>query len=86
MYLSAGAATGSSGSAGKLDHQALGAPADGARDVQRRGAGRAARQHERAQRLQLAVQRVDLVLEALDLGIADAQAARALPLCRARAW
>ena len=59
---------------GQFDHQALGAPAHGARDVQRGGAGRSARQHEGAQRRQLGVQRIDLVLEALDLGIADAQA------------
>ena len=39
MYFSAGAPTGSSGSAGKLDHEALGPPAHGARHVQRRGAG-----------------------------------------------
>ena len=42
--------------------------------MQRRGGRRAARQHEGAQGRQLGVQLVDLVLQALDLGLADAQA------------
>ena len=73
MYLSAGALDGLVGLAGELDHAALGAPANGARHVQRRRRGRAARQHEGAQRLELGVHRVDLVLEPLDLCIAHAQ-------------
>ena len=66
--LMAGALTGSLGWAGKLDDQALGAPADGARHVQGRGRRRAARQDEGSQRLQLARSaRRSRVLEPRDL-------------------
>ena len=57
----------------KLDHQAFGAPRDGARHVQRRRRRRAAGQHERPQRLQLRVHLVDLLLEALHLRVRHPQ-------------
>ena len=47
------------------DHQPLGAPADGAGEMQVGRGRRAARQHERAQRRQLVIQRVDLAARAI---------------------
>ena len=47
----------------------LRAPADRARDVQRRGRGRAARQHEARERRELGFERVDPALELVDVGL-----------------
>ena len=72
----------SSPGVGELDDQALGAPADGAREMQIGGGRRAARQHEGAQRRELGVERVDLVLRAASPARLDGEplAARALAL------
>ena len=55
-------------------HVALGPAGDGAGEMQVRGGGAAARQHEGIERRQFFVHAVDLVLQALDLRIDDAQA------------
>ena len=52
----------------ELHAAALGAPAYRARDVQRRGRGRAARQHEARERRELGLERVDPALELVDVG------------------
>jgi hypothetical protein len=49
------------------DHGSLRPPADCARLMQRGGRRRAARQHERTKRMKLRVERVDGVLERLNL-------------------
>ena len=59
---------------GERCHAPLGAPADDARLVQRRRRARPARQHERAQRREVGVERIDLAFEPLDLARRDAQA------------
>src|SRR5262245_21275038 len=51
----------------KLNDHALGAPADGAREMQVSRRGRAASEHEGAQRLKLGVECIDLVFETLHL-------------------
>ena len=65
---------------GKRDHQALGAAADRAREMQIGGGGTAAGQHERAQRGETGVELVDLAFEPVDLRLGDGEprAARAL--------
>src|SRR5665213_1543104 len=57
---------------GQRREQALGAAHDCAAEMERRGEGRAARQHEVSQRLQPLFQRVDLAFEPRHLGGADA--------------
>src|SRR5207253_7425751 len=47
---------------------------NGAREMQRRRAGRAAGQHERTQRREARIERVDLLLQARDLTVDDREA------------
>src|SRR6476646_9864 len=60
---------------GKRHHEPLGAARYCAREMQKACRRRAARKHEGAQRLKLAVQSVDLALQPLDLRVAHRQAA-----------
>ena len=55
--------SGTAASLRQVHHAPLGAAADGAGEVERRGLGRAGRQHERAERRQLLVRRIDGPLE-----------------------
>ena len=55
------------------DHAALGAAADGARDVQRGAGRRAAGENEAAQRRQLGLEPIDQLLEPDDVVVADAR-------------
>ena len=59
--------------ASELDDAALGAAADGARDVQRGGLWRAAGNDERSERLELGVAVVDRALELGDARVVDAR-------------
>ena len=52
---------------------ALGAPRDRPRQMEGRRRGRSARQHEGAKRREVAIELVDLALEAFDLGVGDPQ-------------
>ncbi len=60
----------------ELDQRALGAPADGARKMCRRGRSRAARQDEFLERRQLGVPALDGRFQALDLRLAEDRVAR----------
>ena len=73
MYLSAGSPTIFVRLRGQFDHQALGASADRAREMERRGRRRSARQHEGAERLQRRVELVDLAFEPRHLRVHDPQ-------------
>src|SRR5215831_516499 len=65
---------------GKLDHQPLAAPAHRAGEMQMGGRRRAAGQHERAQRAELGIECVDLLLEPRHLRVADGEPRAARPL------
>ena len=56
---------------GGRDQRALGAAADGARDVRERGGARAARQDEFLERREVGVEALDVGFEALDVGVGD---------------
>src|SRR5262245_41482451 len=65
----------------KGNNQALGSARDGAGKMKETRGGRAARQHEGAQGLKLCIERIDLPLQPLNLGIPHLQAtARVLAL------
>src|SRR4051812_16613986 len=55
----------------ELDHQPLGAAAYGAGEVQVRGGGASTRQDERAQRCEVGIEMIDLLLQPLHLRVSD---------------